>query len=372
MEPRSLVAERSLVAAAVGALTARALAGLPFESLAPTKALLKRFFSGQPWGPADDEALASAVGPGDGRWEERLDDDLVVEFGWFDGHFRLRVGATGDVGSVPAAPAGAAVDDLAATFEGDIVPEATPNPRTLAFRTGPVSGETSREYRSAAEAGDQRVARLFEAVPDLVTVLVAREFVALTLRRADRWPALLAPVLALVAEEFGTSGERPAAAPAPGMAAMHATAAGAGGGRRSATRLDRAWRELGGLRPGDPADRERLLAAAQSPDSAARQVAAGLLGEAPPEVAATAWARLVEDPSRVVRRAAVDAVVDAGREELRPLLEGALADVDAWVRWKALRGLGELGASPSRALVEPLTADPDFRVRLEARAALRR
>jgi HEAT repeat protein len=54
------------------------------------------------------------------------------------------------------------------------------------------------------------------------------------------------------------------------------------------------------------------------------------------------------------------------------LLEAALADADAWVRWKALRGLAELGAEPSRALVEALADDPDFRVRLEAVAALRR
>jgi HEAT repeat protein len=73
-----------------------------------------------------------------------------------------------------------------------------------------------------------------------------------------------------------------------------------------------------------------------------------------------------------VRRAAVDAVVDAGRQDLRPLLEHALGDADAWVRWKALRGLAELGTAPSRPAVEPLLEDPDFRVRLEARSALRR
>jgi HEAT repeat protein len=79
----------------------------------------------------------------------------------------------------------------------------------------------------------------------------------------------------------------------------------------------------------------------------------------------------VGDPSRVVRRAAVDAVVGARRPELRPLLEASLADADAWIRWKALRGLAELGAGPSGAAVEPLLEDPDFRVRLEAQAALR-
>jgi HEAT repeat protein len=74
---------------------------------------------------------------------------------------------------------------------------------------------------------------------------------------------------------------------------------------------------------------------------------------------------------RAVRRATVDAMVDAGREDLRPLLEAALDDADAWVRWKALRGLAELGPAPSRAAVLARADDPDFRVRLEAAAALR-
>ncbi|MGH9178824.1 MAG: HEAT repeat domain-containing protein, partial [Acidimicrobiales bacterium] len=95
------------------------------------------------------------------------------------------------------------------------------------------------------------------------------------------------------------------------------------------------------------------------------------LADAPAEAAAPVWARLVADPSRVVRRAAVDAVVGARRQDLRPLLESALGDADAWVRWKALRGLAELGSGPSAPAIERLLQDPDFRVRLEAGAALR-
>jgi HEAT repeat protein len=55
---------------------------------------------------------------------------------------------------------------------------------------------------------------------------------------------------------------------------------------------------------------------------------------------------------------------------LRPLLEHALGDTDAWTRWKALRGLVDLGVEPSRAAISPLAEDPDFRVRLEAAGAL--
>jgi HEAT repeat protein len=53
------------------------------------------------------------------------------------------------------------------------------------------------------------------------------------------------------------------------------------------------------------------------------------------------------------------------------LLEHALADHDAWTRWKALHGLVELGIEPSRERVVALAHDGDFRVRLEAAAALR-
>ncbi|HEX2064372.1 MAG TPA: HEAT repeat domain-containing protein, partial [Acidimicrobiales bacterium] len=121
-----------------------------------------------------------------------------------------------------------------------------------------------------------------------------------------------------------------------------------------------------------PEELDRLLAAARGPDAAFRQVAANRMAEAPPEVAHPEWARLLDDPSRMVRRSVVDTAVDAGREQLRPLLERALSDTDAWVRWKALRGLADLGAARSDVAIRPLTNDPDFRVRLEAHAALRR
>ncbi len=369
MDLRPVVAERGLVGRAVSLLTARALSDLPFESLGPTKARLKRFFFAEEWAPSDDEALADAVGPGDGQWQERLDDDLVLNFGWVGGRFRVRIDG-------PAVntdrPTGSGTYALATTFEGDIVPEATPNPRTLMFRTGPVSDAASRQYRSASETDDHRVVRLFAVLPELVSVLVARDFVALSLRHPDRWPELLAPALATVNEEFSAAAAVPSERAGPGMAVMHAGAPAPLARGRRETRLDRAWRELGDLRATDPEDQGRLLAAARTADPASRQVAAALLVDAPADVAKAAWSQLVDDPSRTVRRAVLDAIVDAGREELRPLLETALGDADAWVRWKALRGLAELGGEPSRLVVEPLAEDPDFRVRLEAVAVLRR
>jgi hypothetical protein len=162
VDARRLVAERGLVPAAVAALTSRAFTALPFESLGPTKALLKRFFSAEGWDESDDQALAAAVGPGEGWWRQPLDDELVLAFGWIDGRFALRVEGATDAGRGPAPDRSEA---LAATFDGPVAPEATPNPRTLAFRTGPIHEGESRSYTSAADADDPRVARLFRSFP---------------------------------------------------------------------------------------------------------------------------------------------------------------------------------------------------------------
>jgi HEAT repeat protein len=113
-----------------------------------------------------------------------------------------------------------------------------------------------------------------------------------------------------------------------------------------------------------------VLSAARDQEPARRQVAANLLRDAPPTAAGEAWAVLAADPSRLVRRATIDAMVDVNREQLRTLLEQGLADQDPWVRWKALHGLASLGPAASRSAIEELRSDPDFRVRLEAAAAL--
>ena len=160
---------------------------------------------------------------------------------------------------------------------------------------------------------------------------------------------------------------QPTAPPGPGMR-TGAQSGAAGSGR---TAFERAWKDLGGLDPTRAEDLVRVRAAAGSDDLHERQVAARLFERATPEDGAAGWEKLLDDPSRIVRRAVVDAMVDAERESLRVLLERALADADAWVRWKALRGLVELGVGPSRTAVTALAEDADFRVRLEAAGALR-
>jgi len=373
---RRLLVERDLVRAAFAHLTADAFMALPFEALGPTKALLKRFFSPAPWGPGDDDALARAVGGGEGQWRRDLDGDLALAYGWDGGRFEVRVTSTSAPPPAGAPPPPGADDPLAATFDGPVVPEATPNPRTIRFQVGAIHDGPSRWYGSATAAGaDPGATRLFDRFPEVANVLIGPDFLAVGLHRSADWERLLRPVLAVVAEAFAPSGGGrddggPRVTGGPAGAGAATTGATAGPGHRPG-RLEEAWRELGSLRPAVADDLAEVRAAAAGDDPYRRQVAANLLREADPGVAASEWSRLVADSVRSVRRAAVDAMVDVERQELRPLLEAALADSDPWARWKALRGLAQLGAAPSRAAVTAVVDDPDFRVRLEAATALR-
>ena len=232
-------------------------------------------------------------------------------------------------------------------------PRGNSQPRTIRFVTPPIHDGPSRWYESAADVDDPRVARLFE-FDDVANVLVGPAFVAIGLRRPDGWEQVLAPLLRVVTAEFAnTTPASPASAPpdpAEPVSADHAPDARAPSEAHTGA-LDRAWRELGALRADQPDDLERLLTAVSATDAAERQVAARLMIGADVDVGELAWGRLLGDPSRRVRRATVDAMVDAHRPALRPLLERALGDGDAWTRWKALRGLVELGVEPSRSVV---------------------
>jgi hypothetical protein len=383
---RARVVAQGLAATAFAQLTPVVTGlDLSLDALGPVKQLQKRFFSDAPWTADDDEALADAFGPGvDGMTSHELEPGLTLHWGWEGGRFRLRV--TSDE---PPAPAHASDDDDSAAasaelgdlFDGVVVPEATPSPRTIRFATPPLHDGPSRAYAAAAAATDPRVARLFSDLDGVTDVLVGPDFVAVTIARADRWEQVLGPMLRVVNEEFvggedGEDGEgqEPSststrAATASGRAASDEEPAKAGRARPP-RRLERAWAELGALRAEQPDDLDRVVAAAHDDDTARRQVAAVLLADAPDDVALTTWSELLGDPSRMVRRSVVDVVVDADRETLRPLLERALDDVDAWIRWKALRGIAALGAAPSRRAIEGCVADPDFRVRLEATRVL--
>ncbi len=377
---RQLVAERGLTTAAVGALIPL-MSSVGFEELGLVKALLKRFFSAGPWTSMDAGALAAAVGrPPVGVSDDvamtrhQLDRGLTLHAGWVDGTFLIdvEVGVEEDLDEHPSSRS----VDLSRTFSSGVVPQPTPNPRTLRFATAHRTMAVSRSFRRDDDFDDEAVAAIFAVTEDVVDVLVAADFVAVSLVRPGRWPELLEPMLEAVASTFGGDADvdnasdvdGSAAVERPGVDVRGVTASGAAPAAddRRISRLDRAWDELGTLRSGDTDDLEIVLSAARDADSARRQVAAQLLGDAPDGVAASMWSELLVDPSRSVRRAAVDAVAGAERESLRPLLELATADPDAWIRWKSVHGLAVLGVGPSRATIARLEDDPDFRVRLEA------
>jgi hypothetical protein len=377
---RQLVAQRGLTPAAVAALVPL-MADVGFEALGEVKALLRRFFSDGPWTALDAGALARAVGPPPPSdvgtvVRRRLDDDLTLVAGWVDGAFAIDVEvdaqrAGGESSGTPAGP------DLARTFAYRAVPEPTPNPRTIRFATADRSLQASRGYKRGDHGADPAVTAIFAVDDDVADVLVGSDFVAVSVSRPRRWPELLEPVLAAVDAAYAGDATARSTAAEPdvehdldvrgvtGAPARSTTA-------RRATRLDRAWADLGGLDPNDPDGVRALANAAQDSDSARRQVAARLLGDAALDDATPIWRDLLADGSRAVRRATLDAIVDTERDETRPLLELALADADAWVRWKALHGLVLIGPEPSVAAIEPLHDDPDFRVRLEATNATAR
>jgi hypothetical protein len=367
---RAQVVERGLTADAVGQLV-NVVSGLSLVALAPVKQHLKRFFSSEPWTEHDDDALADAIGEGTGTGRHELAPGLVLQWRFEGGRFELRVlSSTVDDtrGETPDEGANTRTD-LGATFDGVVVPEATPSPRTIRFATPALHSGPSRAYDSGTPNDDPHVARLFEDFDEVTNVLVGPDFVAVTIARPDRWEAILESMLRVVTAEFTAADPEPTEV--GGAAVTRSLSTGATDDEAHAPRqLERAWAELGALRGERPEDLERILAAARDAATARRQVAAALLVDAPPGAAAAAWQRLITDRSRSVRRSAVDAVAGATREELRPLLEGALGDADAWTRWKALRGLDAIGSAASRGAVEARAGDSDFRVRLEAARVL--
>jgi hypothetical protein len=370
---RHEIARRGLTPAVVAYLANEALNRIEFDRLAPLKGLLKQFFSDAPWTSDDDAAMAALIGPGEGWWRHELDGGFQIAFGWRDGVFRIELGGIKGTDAQPSEADASGVPPVSeATFEGRAVPEATPNPRTIRFVTGDMHTGPSRWYESATNIDDPRVARLFAEFEDVANVLVGPDFVAVGIRRPHRWEQLLDPILRVIDAEFQSPPADQVAGPASrDQLSRRAVDATGSSSAPSRTALDRAWGQLRDLNPQEGADLERVFAAAVGPDAATRQVAARLLIDADDDVAIGIWRDLLSDPSRSVRRATLDVMVDAGRPALRALFERALADSDAWARWKAVRGLADLGVGSSGEAVAALATDNDFRVRLEVARVLR-
>lgn len=352
-DARRRIAAAELVAEASNHLTADLYSQLEFSDLVAVKTLLKKFFSAQPWAEDDsarlDVLLSRNVAEPTGWFEHHLGAGLRLLHGFDDGTYHLW--ATGGTDE----ETGASIFDRA--FAGPVQPEATPNPRHVRFVLGGTPSPGTW-YRRGDDIDDTRVSSLL-ADADITDVLVAGDFVAVGLWRASMWKDRLDDLVETVTTLFWTP-ERVLSQP-DGPTRDELVSGRAGG------------TELHLLDPDHPPSRRRLLAALESTDPRARRMAVATLGQSSdPDVAISTLNGASSDPSRIVRRTVVDVAVDLEAEPVRPILERALEDEDDWIRWKAVKGLSLLGLGDSAPQVAGLAEDPDFHVRFEVAAALRR
>ncbi len=346
---RRAVAANDLVAAASNFLTDDLYTRLDFADLVAVKNLLKRFFSAQPWGEDDIDKLDMLLGRNveeqSGWFEHDLGSELSLMHGFDTGSYRLWV--TGG-----AEPEASIFDRV---FSGPVQPEATPNPRHVRFVIGgtPSPGVW---YRRGDDIDLPAVEQLLED-GDVTDVLVAGDFVAIGLRRSQLWRHRLDDMVTTVTDLFWSPGRITADSSGPTREELVS-----GGGSE----------ELHLLNPDDEKSRARLESATRDTDPRIRRMAIATLSQtSAPDYAPRLLRGAFEDPSRIVRRTVIDCAVDLGEEAVRGLLEQALADEDAWIRWKAVKGLSDLGAAASHSQIVELTDDPDFQVRFEVAAALR-
>jgi hypothetical protein len=350
---RAAVAELELTAAASGHLTETVAIHLPFESLGPFKGALKRFFSHGSWTEADADALSTLVAPHlrSGWWAFDLGHGLVLEHGVDRGRYHLHViGGPERSGSV-----------FDRVFSGPVKPEQTPHPRKVKFHVGGVPAP-GVWYRRGEVVDDGRAAALL-ADEDVTDVMVAGDFVTVGLRPASSWEDRLDDILQRVTELFW-AGERTT----PPVRTREQLLEEAGRRHTAPIRAE----DLHLMDPDDAAHREVLVEAIGAEDPRRRRAAVvtlALSGDA--AVAKAAVVTGFDDPSRMVRRAAIDAAADLEDDEYRPLFEEAVFDADGWVRWRAVKAIRSLGPGPSTETLVLALADEDFRVRFEAEAALR-
>ncbi len=349
-EARRRIAAGELVGVASNHLTADLYSNLEFSDLVAVKNLLKKFFSAQPWSREDadrlDVFLRRNVEEPAGWFEHDLGGGLHLLHGFDEGTYRLwATGGDGDEASI-----------FDRVFSGPVQPEATPNPRHVRFVIGgrPAPGVW---YRRGDDDTDEDAAALLED-PDVTDVLIAGDFVAIGLRRASMWKDRLDDMVETVTKRFWTP-ER--------------LVADVDGPTRDELVSGQATGELHLLDPDDPHSRATLQGAMTSQDARHRRMAVATLAQSVDRKFAVATLlKAYADPSRIVRRTAVDVAVDLEDDAVRSLLEQALGDADDWIRWKAVKGISELGLADSADLVGALAEDPDFQVRFEVAAAVRR
>jgi hypothetical protein len=246
-------------------------------------------------------------------------------------------------------------------FAGPVIPEPTPHPRKVKFTVGgePAPGVW---FRRGEQPDDERVVSLM-LDDDITDVMVAGDFVTVGLAGRASWEVRLDSILDRVTELFwaGASTHEPA--------------------RTRDELLDEAGRlSVAEVRPEDlhlmdpdrSEHRALLIAALDADDPRHRRAAVATLalsGDA--AVAKAAIVTGYREDSRAVRRTAVDAAADLESEAFRPLFEEAIFDRDPWIRWRAVRAIGDIGVNSSEDMFVLATADEDFQVRFEATAIWR-
>jgi len=350
---RAQLAKRALTATAAERVVRTALDGLPVSLVARATAQLRRFFSDGSWSAEDDAALAATIGPGSGWYEEELDPELSLGFGWRAGAFRtevryepVEVDGDATLSGEFSAIGEQHIRTLGDTFEDAVALECGRSPSELCFRIGPSSG-INATFTPENPGSDARIAAAFAACPSLTQISVGAGILTARIDHAANWADELLSLVDTIAAQFAP----PRTAP-------------------SDRQLERARSELGALRHDSPRDLARILDATTSPDASFRRIAIERLAGADSTVALRPWARALDDSSRAVRRAAAQVLADAGRPETRDLLERALADGDACVRYYAARGLYAVGPTPSIAALHHRRADSDPRVKLAVEAAI--
>jgi len=352
-EPRTEVAARDLVGVASGYLTTEVAVHLPFDVLVAFKTSLKRLFSAQPWEEEHRERLSRMVTPhlAAGWWEHDLGAALRLSHGIRDGRYVIEI--TGPTESTTS------VFDR--VFAGPVIPEPTPHPRKVKFTVG---GEPAPGiwHRRGEDIDDPRVAALMEDL-DITDVMVAGDFVTVGLMASASWEHRLDAILDRVTDLFwtGSISQSP-------VRTREQLLDEAGHITSTPTRPE----DLHLMNPDHPDHRETLTEALGATDARRRRAAVVTLAlSSDPAVTRAVVVTGYRDESRIVRRAAVDAAADLEDEAFRPLFEEALFDGDAWIRWRSVRAIAELGVEPSRDLIALAAADEDFRVRFEAAAAFR-
>ena len=169
----------NLTGAAVAVLTP-VVCVLPLEALTPVKQLLKRFFSDEPWGMADDDELARVVGPGHGSGRhEPPGPPPGLELGRRPVHRASSMPRR--TARVPDGP------DPRSPSMAWLFPKPRPAPAPSGSRRGPSAKDRAERSTRTTSADDPRVAGLFAAFDEVTNVLVGPNFVAVTILHANGW-----------------------------------------------------------------------------------------------------------------------------------------------------------------------------------------